>query len=247
MTPKKADDYLLNDPFRISTPERLLIDKNCSKPKCTFIIHLAIIFLKNYLYPKHWAMGICILYDNNWGWNLADGRKSVHSILSSSVTNTECHILRWSVRAQRLTRHVPCIWGLTRHVPCISQLMTGKVTIVQSCSSLLRPPWTVASSVHGILQARILEWVAIPFSRGSSWPRDRTQVSCIAGRFITVQATREANIPGKRWTYFKPQKQVRQINKRRLQTECLCSPQIHILKPWSPLWCYLDVGCWGGN
>ena len=37
------------------------------------------------------------------------------------------------------------------------------------------------SSVHGILQARILEWVAIPFSRGSSQPRDRTQVSCIAG------------------------------------------------------------------
>ena len=41
------------------------------------------------------------------------------------------------------------------------------------------------SSVHGILQARILEWVAIPFSRGSSQPRDRTQVSCIAGEFFT--------------------------------------------------------------
>ena len=39
-------------------------------------------------------------------------------------------------------------------------------------------------SVHGILQARILEWVAIPFFRGSSWPRDQTQVSCIAGRFF---------------------------------------------------------------
>ena len=46
--------------------------------------------------------------------------------------------------------------------------------------------------VHGISQARILEWVAIPFSRGSSWPRDRTQVSCIAGRFFTIWATREA-------------------------------------------------------
>ena len=46
-------------------------------------------------------------------------------------------------------------------------------------------PWTVAYQappVHGILQARILEWVAISFSRGSSQPRDRTQVSCIAGR-----------------------------------------------------------------
>ena len=45
------------------------------------------------------------------------------------------------------------------------------------------------SSVHGILQARILEWGAIPFSRGPS--RDQTQVSCIAGRFFTVWATRE--------------------------------------------------------
>ena len=45
------------------------------------------------------------------------------------------------------------------------------------------------SSVHRILQARILEWVAISFSRASSWPKDWTQVSCIAGRFFTVWAT----------------------------------------------------------
>ena len=43
----------------------------------------------------------------------------------------------------------------------------------------------------GILQARILEWVAMPSSRGSSQPRDRTQVSHIAGRFFTVRATSE--------------------------------------------------------
>ena len=42
------------------------------------------------------------------------------------------------------------------------------------------------SSVHGILQTRILEWVAMPFPRGSSWPRDWTRVSSIAGRFLTV-------------------------------------------------------------
>ena len=47
-------------------------------------------------------------------------------------------------------------------------------------------------TVHGILQARILEWVAFPFSRGSSQPRDRTQVSHIAGEFFTSWATREA-------------------------------------------------------
>jgi len=44
----------------------------------------------------------------------------------------------------------------------------------------------------GILQARILEWVAIPFSRGSSQPRDQTQVSSIAGGFFTIWTTREA-------------------------------------------------------
>ena len=47
------------------------------------------------------------------------------------------------------------------------------------------------SSVHGILQARIPEWIAIPFSRGSSWPRNQTRVSCIAGWFFTVWATRK--------------------------------------------------------
>ena len=46
-------------------------------------------------------------------------------------------------------------------------------------------------SVHGILQARILEWVAISFSRRTSWLRDQTRVSCIAGRFFTSWATRE--------------------------------------------------------
>ena len=52
-----------------------------------------------------------------------------------------------------------------------------------------KPP---GSSVHEIFQARILEWVAISFSRGSSQPRDRTRVSCTAGRFFADWATREA-------------------------------------------------------
>ena len=47
-------------------------------------------------------------------------------------------------------------------------------------------------TVHGILQARIVEWVAFPFSKGSSQPRDRTQVSHIEGRFFASWATREA-------------------------------------------------------
>ena len=51
-----------------------------------------------------------------------------------------------------------------------------------------RPP---GSPVHRIFQARILEWVAIPFSKGSSWPRDRTWVSYIAGRGLTIWDSRE--------------------------------------------------------
>ena len=58
------------------------------------------------------------------------------------------------------------------------------------CDSLnYGPP---GSSVHGDFQARILDWVAVAFSRGSSQPWDRTQVSLSSGRFFTIWATREA-------------------------------------------------------
>ena len=64
-----------------------------------------------------------------------------------------------------------------------------KARVVQSCPTLCNPKDYTA---HGILQARILEWVAFPFSRGSSQPRDRTPVSRIAGRLFTSCASREA-------------------------------------------------------
>ena len=69
-----------------------------------------------------------------------------------------------------------------------------KSEVAQSCLTLCNPVdcSLPGSSVHGILQARILEWVDISFSRGSSRPRVRTQASCITGRFFTVWATREA-------------------------------------------------------
>ena len=57
-----------------------------------------------------------------------------------------------------------------------------KVEVAQSCPALCDP---MDCTVHGILQARILEWVAFPYSRGSSQPRDRTQVSHTAGEFFT--------------------------------------------------------------
>ena len=62
------------------------------------------------------------------------------------------------------------------------------MVVAQSCPTLCDPLVCSpqGSSVRGILQARILEWVAISFSRGSSQPRDQTQVSHIAGGFFTI-------------------------------------------------------------
>ena len=70
----------------------------------------------------------------------------------------------------------------------------GEGEVAQSCPTLCNPMdcSLPGFSVHGILQARILEWIAISFSRGSSWPRDRTRVSHIGGRRFNLWATREA-------------------------------------------------------
>ena len=101
-------------------------------------------------------------------------------------------------------------WATSLWLTMSPQIMTtqGKdqvyiMLLPLSCFSraqLFVTPWTIysppGSSVHGILQARILEWVAISYSRGSSWPKDRTWVSCIAGSFLTVWATREAHQSG---------------------------------------------------
>ena len=66
--------------------------------------------------------------------------------------------------------------------------------VAQSCPTFCNPVDCnlPGSSLHGILQTRVLEWGAIAFSRGSSWPRDRTWDSCIAGRGFNLWATREA-------------------------------------------------------
>ena len=63
-----------------------------------------------------------------------------------------------------------------------------KVKVAQLCPTLYDPMdcGQAGSSVHGILQARILEWVAMPFSRGSSQSRDGTRVSCTGGGFSTI-------------------------------------------------------------
>ena len=97
---------------------------------------------------------------------------------------------RW--QPTRLPRH----WdspGKNTGVGCHFLLQCMKVKseseVTQSCPTLSDPMdcSLLGFSLHGILQARILEWVAISFSRGASQPRDQTWVSCIAGRRLTSE------------------------------------------------------------
>ena len=86
-------------------------------------------------------------------------------------------------------------WGFWSTVGYLQlSLKVKESEVAQSCLTLCDPMdcSPPGSSVHGISQARILEWGAIAFSRGFSRPRDRTQVSGIAGRHLTVWATRES-------------------------------------------------------
>ena len=71
-----------------------------------------------------------------------------------------------------------------------------KMLVTQSCPTLCNPMdcSLPGSSIQGILQARILEWVAIPFSRGTFWPRNWTGVSCIAGDSLPAELRGESNI-----------------------------------------------------
>ena len=71
----------------------------------------------------------------------------------------------------------------------IRSLKRSEVKVSQSCLTLCDP---MDYAVHGILQARILEWVAYPFSSRSSWSRNRTGVSSIVGGFFTNWAIRKA-------------------------------------------------------
>ena len=120
------------------------------------------------------------------GWNLLKEEIICYYICCPSLYFTSC---------QKRLASKAALWD---QILILS--LTGTVCVCVCVKSLSRvrffaTPRTVALQaphVHGILQAR-MEWVALPFSRGFSWPRDRTWVSCIAGRFFTLWATREAH------------------------------------------------------
>ena len=104
----------------------------------------------------------------------------VHGVPKSQTWLNDFYFLRVSAVSISSTETGPSRFG------------SVVVLVVQSCLTLCNPMDCSLPCyfVHGTLQARILEWVAISFSRGSSRPRDLTWVSSIAGRLFTVWATR---------------------------------------------------------
>ena len=110
------------------------------------------------------------------------------------------HILQEGVQFCRIWPLLCQVISTSYLIHCNNVLFSKKVKVkvTQLCPTLCDP---MAYTVPGILLARILEWVAFPFSRGSSQPRDWTQVSCDAGGFFTSWATRETTLFSK-WCVF---------------------------------------------
>ena len=126
----------------------------------------------------------------------------LHEVRSSFLSGAPLSGHRWPFPAWWIPAFLLTISSLTN--PCISSYIYSEWTacqpkseseslVAQSCLTLCNPMdcSLPGSSFRGIFQAIVLEWVAISFSRGSSWPRNRTQVSHIVGRRFTIWATRE--------------------------------------------------------
>ena len=145
-------------------------------------------------WPLLWATHMrelgCMFLKRMYCLIIWDGAEVVRSALGSS-----CHCLQYP-------RWDCLVAGKQLRAPSDSALCV-KVLVSQSCPTLCNPMdcSLPGSSVNGIFQARILDWVAIPFSSGSSQPRVQTWVSCITGRFFTICATREAHY-GELYNYF---------------------------------------------
>ena len=158
------------------------------------------------------------------------------------LVDPSCFLKEWelSVPWKRhgtvpLLHHHPA--GSPRLAPVSFPLYSSSVCVLvgQSCLTVCDPmdDSPLGSSVPTILQARILEWVAISFSRRSSWPRDPTWVSFITGRFFTVWATREEMTSPLLQTLSKQTVELPRFSfrKQSLQAQTLHSPS----SPGSPL------------
>ena len=127
---------------------------------------------------------------------ILDLKSKINEMKTSSHNSTGD--VSWKERIQLYWRSINTIYTIWRRengknwTEPKRNIMNHEVT--QSCPILWDPMdySPSGSSVHGIFQARVLEWIAISFSRGSSQPKNQTQVSRIAGRCFTIWAIREA-------------------------------------------------------
>ena len=110
-----------------------------------------------------------------------------------SISLISLQVLLWVLQDGTWLKILPGISPLIQPQSKMTMEAKEKMLVAQLCLTLCHPMdcSPPGSSVHGILQARILEWVAISFSGGSSQSRDWTWVSSIAGRFFTIWATRK--------------------------------------------------------
>ena len=103
------------------------------------------------------------------------------------VPETWFHLLWFLLAVLPNLVFLPCVWLIQASgIKCVLAAQSSPIL----CQPMHSSP--AGSFVHRILQARRLEWIAVSFSRGSSWPSDQIQVSCIVGRFFVIWTTREA-------------------------------------------------------
>ena len=130
------------------------------------------------VFYKLWLCGYSLL-------NVKRNEKLINVLMGQNVSKNETN-MQMIINLNISSRSV-YTWNFNLIID------TKESEVAQSCPTLCDPMdcSLPGSSVHGIFKVRVLEWGAISFSRGSSQPRDQTQVSCIMGRRFTIWATRE--------------------------------------------------------
>ena len=129
-------------------------------------------------------------FSTDWGWGgwFEDDSSVLHLLCTLFLFLLyQLHLRPSGIRSRRLGTPAPEGCNEVQKTTC---LCVSHSVISNSLRPMDSSP--PGSSVHGIFQARILEWVAIPFSRGSSPPSDQTYISWAAGRFLTIWATWKA-------------------------------------------------------
>ena len=148
----------------------------------------------DYLFIPQWPSA-CLLQKNIFLW--FDWFIFIIEILIHLFSSWNKHffsVMFWVINMLYWPHH---LYFINSTLPCsmknqsiCKRMKAMKVKVAQLCPTLCN---RMHSTVHGIFQARILEWVAYPFSSRSSWPRSRTRVSWVAGGFLTNWAMRDAH------------------------------------------------------